>query len=398
MKSTGLLWISCLLVFLCVAPMAAAESELAIRIEELADKLTSSTSGEVIALEGQTTYINLGEKECIYEGCEFEVVRAGDPIAAGKKLFHKERPVAEIQVTKVRKEISLAKTLTSFGQIQVGDKVYQKRKKVSRIGLTEFPYRDSHNDLTRNIYEGLSVLFAQKGMQVVERSQLEEVLNEQRISYSGAIDIGTAQKLGQLLGTQAVLVGSITDMGNSIAVRARLVDVGKGIVLTAAQVEMPKTPEVLSMLDIKPEGADTATSRRPLAPPAALAIAGTEPTEPKVVPFENDFVRIEVVSLSQEPEGLVLKLSYFNKSDSTLSLALPQPQANTSLVDEHGTMHRFKSAELINFREFPSRSQRSSRIVFHQPNRAGKSFTFTAKYYDGHGHNFYATIKGLMLQ
>jgi hypothetical protein len=85
-------------------------------------------------------------------------------------------------------------------------------------------------------------------MQVVERSQLEKVLQEQKISYSGMIDIGTAQKLGQLLGTEAVLLGTATDMGNSIAIRARWVDAGKGVVITAAQVEVTKNPEIVAML------------------------------------------------------------------------------------------------------------------------------------------------------
>jgi TolB-like protein len=387
---------------MCPSPPVRAEGALSARIEELADKLTSSTSGEVVALEGQTVYINLGEKECIYEGCELDVIRFGEPIATGNRLLHKERPVAEIRVTRVRKGMSMASIVTSFGQIEKGDKVFQKRKKVTRIGLTEFPYRDGSNDFTRNVYESFSVLFTQKGMQVVERAQLEKVLHDRKITYSGMINVGTAQKLGQLLGTQAVLVGAATDMGNDVAVRARLVDVEKGVVISAAQVEITKTPEVLAMLDSKGSRRGPKVPRRksliPVAGGVSIPVSGRTPEIRKDVPFENDFVRIEVVSFKHEPAGFDLKLNYFNKSRNALNLVLTKPESNAFLIDEDGKRHRFKDGELIHFREFPARSVRTSQIVFHEQKSAGKSYTFTAEYYDGRGHSFSVAIKELMVQ
>jgi hypothetical protein len=129
-----------LLVLLGFVQTTMAQSELAAKVDELADKLTSSISGEVASVEGEIIYVNLGEKDSVSEGSQFEVVRLGEVIMVGNKPVHKERPIGEIQITKVRKDMSLAKNTTSYAQIEKGDRVYQKRKRVTRIALTEFPY------------------------------------------------------------------------------------------------------------------------------------------------------------------------------------------------------------------------------------------------------------------
>jgi len=340
-----------LLCILLFVNNTAAQNDLTTKIQELADKLTSTTSGKVIDVDGAVIYINLGEKDSIYEGAKFEVVRLGDVMMLGNKPYYKEKPAGIVQVTRVRKDFSLAKLILEYEPIRKSDKVYQvnsitptkltkpiqsvkpqqsviivsginlqsvfrrlknggfapgpydehdlsllaesikrfqkvaklkvtgkldaptwtkmqilydpleastdsdsslsKRsitggvKKIRKIALMEFNYGNSFNNLTRNIYESLAVYFIQKGFQVVERAKLDEVLLQQKLNYSGLIDISTAQKLGKLMGSEIVLVGSLSDMGNIIAIRARMVDVAKGLALTAAEVTIEKTPNIL---------------------------------------------------------------------------------------------------------------------------------------------------------
>jgi len=45
---------------------------------------------------------------------------------------------------------------------------------------------------------------------VIERQQIRAILDEQALGTSGAVDPGTAAKVGKLLGAQVVMVGSIT--------------------------------------------------------------------------------------------------------------------------------------------------------------------------------------------
>lgn len=52
---------------------------------------------------------------------------------------------------------------------------------------------------------------------VIERSKIDQVLKEQSLSMTGAIDAGTAAKIGQILSVDAVIIGTIhvTDSGRS---------------------------------------------------------------------------------------------------------------------------------------------------------------------------------------
>jgi hypothetical protein len=392
----GVFWFSLFFAVLCPIQTSIAQSELAAKVEDLADKLTASISGEVASVEGGTIYINLGEKDSVSEGSEFEVVRLGEIIMVGNKPVHKERPIGEIQLTKVRKEMSLAKTTISYAQVQKGDKVYQKHKKVSRIAITEFPYGESVNNLTKNVYESLQVSFSQKGMQVVERSQLEKVLQEQKISYSGMIDISTAKKLGQLLGTEAIVLGTATDTGNNIAIRARVVDVGRGVVTTAAQVELMKNPEVLAMLDAK-------TRPAPKVGGAATSTGAVGKAEKEGSFFENDYVRIDVVSFTRAAEGLILKLKFTNRTKKAFSMILEGQGRDTYLVDDIGNQYQCKEGELTKGGAsitFPPNAPRISTIVFRDQKDIGNEFTFSASFitWDVSPSGLFASISGLTLQ
>lgn len=58
--------------------------------------------------------------------------------------------------------------------------------------------------------ELVTQLFRTDRFRVIERSQLESILQEQNLGQSGRVDASTAAQIGQVLGVQAILTGSIT--------------------------------------------------------------------------------------------------------------------------------------------------------------------------------------------
>lgn len=87
---------------------------------------------------------------------------------------------------------------------------------------------------------------------VVERSRLESLMAEQKLGQSGAVSTGTAAQIGQLLGVQAIVTGSITQFsidrkGGGVGplsasyseaqsvLDVRLVDTSTGEILLAAE-------------------------------------------------------------------------------------------------------------------------------------------------------------------
>jgi len=69
---------------------------------------------------------------------------------------------------------------------------------------------------------------------MVERQQLESVLQEQALSMTGLMDSATAQTVGKLLGAQYIISGKINQSGNWIRIDARIIQAATGQVKSAS--------------------------------------------------------------------------------------------------------------------------------------------------------------------
>ncbi len=68
---------------------------------------------------------------------------------------------------------------------------------------------------------------------VIERAQLEKILEEQKLGLTGIVDASTAAQIGKNIGVDAVVCGSIVRAGNSASIDARLVDTETAAIITA---------------------------------------------------------------------------------------------------------------------------------------------------------------------
>ena len=68
---------------------------------------------------------------------------------------------------------------------------------------------------------------------VIERTKLEEVLQEQKLQVSGVVDDRTAVDVGRVAGADAIVVGSVSVIGSSATVSGRLIDTQSSEVIVA---------------------------------------------------------------------------------------------------------------------------------------------------------------------
>lgn len=69
-------------------------------------------------------------------------------------------------------------------------------------------------DIGKGISDMLVTQLVKDGtFSVIERRQLEAVINEQKLGASGLVDASTAAQIGRILGVQYVIIGSITQFG-----------------------------------------------------------------------------------------------------------------------------------------------------------------------------------------
>lgn len=117
----------------------------------------------------------------------------------------------------------------------------------------------------------LSQLYGKRGIELVERSHIQQVLSETSLGQTGALDAKSVAELGRLAGAQALVLGTVTRGRKGLEVSARVVDVTSGLLLAAASANLPQESN-------KPVAADAPPPVRPApvraAPPARPAERG----------------------------------------------------------------------------------------------------------------------------
>jgi TolB-like protein len=86
------------------------------------------------------------------------------------------------------------------------------------------------------------------GVRVVERSELDRVLNEQHLTQSGEVDPATAARVGKLLGATLIATGAYQRAEPSVRLTARFVSVETGEIVGTAKVDGRST-ELLRLQD-----------------------------------------------------------------------------------------------------------------------------------------------------
>ena len=103
----------------------------------------------------------------------------------------------------------------------------------------------SVNDLCRYIPNGLiDRLFRTGKFQLLERKLLPKIMEELKLNFNDLFDPRSAKRMGRLLGADALLSGTISDMGKSIKVNARLIQTETGRILAVAEADIAKGNKV----------------------------------------------------------------------------------------------------------------------------------------------------------
>ncbi|MBI2118642.1 MAG: hypothetical protein HYT97_03340 [Elusimicrobia bacterium] len=124
---------------------------------------------------------------------------------------------------------------------------------ITRIAI--FPFKDSRtNKYSIDKFPAPSLELQEKiiarlssnpRFQIIERQELENLLKEQKLQTSGAVENETAVNMGKVLGAQAILMGSINQYGRhwfrlpfvKTLITFRLVEIESARVVCSKEVE-----------------------------------------------------------------------------------------------------------------------------------------------------------------
>ncbi|MBW3536047.1 MAG: hypothetical protein KY453_12680 [Gemmatimonadetes bacterium] len=110
----------------------------------------------------------------------------------------------------------------------------------------------------------ITELSDREGMQVIERTRLQDILTEQRLSLSGRVSENTALEVGQMLGAQYVVYGQVTSIAGMLRMDLHAIDVETSEILEAQKLS-GRTDE---LLDVVMRIADLFAGELELAPPS----------------------------------------------------------------------------------------------------------------------------------
>jgi len=107
-------------------------------------------------------------------------------------------------------------------------------------------------------------LVDKKGISVIERSQIEQLMNEQNLGISGRIDSSTAGEIGEILGVNYLLTSSVTQMqveeSSGISVGPLSVSSLKAIVNITGRIIDTNTAEIIDSYEGKSEKKESSLS------------------------------------------------------------------------------------------------------------------------------------------
>lgn len=143
---------------------------------------------------------------------------------------------------------------------QIATKVTAKNK--TTIAVVEFA------DLEGNITnfgrfmaeELITRLHETEKFKVIERQLLNQVIKEQKLTLSGIVDPASAKQLGKVLGVDAIVSGSITDLGKTVRVNARLISTETGEIFAVAAKEFVKDQTVTDLMNSRTQASNSTSS------------------------------------------------------------------------------------------------------------------------------------------
>lgn len=137
----------------------------------------------------------------------------------------------------------------------LAEQISSNLTKGRRNKIAVLDFQDLHNRTTEFgkflSEELITRLFRTSKFDVVERRLLNKVMEEHKLSASGLLDETSIRKLGKLLGVDAIVSGTMTDLGNSLKVNTRLISTETAALFAVAAAEFLKDENIRKLLGEK---------------------------------------------------------------------------------------------------------------------------------------------------
>lgn len=220
-----------------------------------------------------------------------------------------------------------------------------RQENKTNLAIVEFPDLDGRvSQFGKYVAEELTTrLFTTRRFNIVERQLLNQLLAEQNFGQSGLVDVNSAAQIGKMLGVEAIVTGTITDLGNNIRINARLIETVSASVFAVASVTIEKDDQIQTMLSRTHNPfAETGKKQEDATDQPGMAIS--------LASSNSEGYSFEVKSCMILPDNKVrIEMLVTNQMDQDRELHFYRNK--TAMFDNFGNEYQPVSRELANKRE-----------------------------------------------
>lgn len=146
------------------------------------------------------------------------------------------------------------------------DVISEKLAAIGKRSVAVVDFTDLQGEATelgRFLAEEISVALASgdRPLEVVDRTHLKVLVQENKLSATGLIDPATAKKLGQIAGVDAIVTGTLTPFGDSVRLTLKVLDTSTARIVAATTAEIPKTKAIEELIARGVGGAGSSPSQ-----------------------------------------------------------------------------------------------------------------------------------------
>lgn len=125
----------------------------------------------------------------------------------------------------------------------LAQKLLQEPKKSSKAtyAFLDFTTDNKNSAVEKYITDALTeAVFNTGKVKIIERDNLEKIINEQKFQASGLVDESQAANIGNIAGVEYVCYGTIKEIDNGYTINARVVDVETGEICSMSRTNIKK--------------------------------------------------------------------------------------------------------------------------------------------------------------
>ena len=244
-------------------------------------------------------------------------------------------------------------TVTASAQKVIGDAAKELADQIStaatkqgkhKIAVLPFRELDGRTTVlgTYLAEELVTDLFSTGTLDIVERSMLDKVMSELKFSQSGAIDPESAQHVGKIVGVEAIVTGSITDLQSYVGVNCRLINTETGRIFGAAQTKIVKDADLQKILEKSMSESTPAPVRTTSSPVPAT------PSQPQSLQKTVNGISFQLLGCKAAGDGVSCDffLTNIGQEDRDFWLHLRDGDSSSVLIDDQSDEYRSTGGSL----------------------------------------------------